>query len=514
MAKGSLKTSTKPAKAAPVVKDGRVTKPAQTPVAKSKDTAKKVAANTLKDKSDKKSRKVKEPTPESDSESDSDASGSEGSDSGDDSGSSISASDVEDAGAAKPKINGAAKPAADSDDESSEEDSDKEPAKTASAPPKINGASKPAADADSDDSSDEESDEEPTAATKTSKDATGGAEEDDTSDESDSSDDEAPAKAGGVKVNGAARKAEASDDEDSDISSSDDSDEEEEEKAPPKKRKADEPVTPAAKKSKTAEPSSGATGNLFVGNLSWNVDEEWLAREFEGFGEITGCRVITDRDSGRSKGFGYVEFADAADAEKALEGMSGNMVDGREIRIDFSTPRTPKDSNTPQQRAQRYGDTKNNPSDTLFLGNLSFDCDNDTVSEAFESFGTITRVSLPTDRDTGNPKGFGYVSYSSVEEAQAAMDAMMGADIAGRPVRIDFAGPRPDNAGSGGRGGRGGFGGGRGGGGFGGGRGRGGFGDRGGRGGGRGGGFRGRGTGANTTNRGGFGDFKGRKMTF
>lgn len=114
-------------------------------------------------------------------------------------------------------------------------------------------------------------------------------------------------------------------------------------------------------------------------------------------------------------------------------------------------------------------------------------------------------------RDSGNPKGFGYVTFKSVEDAKNAYENMAGAEISGRPVRLDYATPRPDRSGGdrggrgGGRGGRGGFGdrGGRGGG-----RGgRGGFGDRGGRGGGRG----GRG---GSTNRGGFGDFAGKKQTF
>ena len=58
----------------------------------------------------------------------------------------------------------------------------------------------------------------------------------------------------------------------------------------------------AAKKSKTEAAPEGASANLFVGNLSWNVDEEWLQREFAEFGELTGCRIVTDRESGRSRG--------------------------------------------------------------------------------------------------------------------------------------------------------------------------------------------------------------------
>jgi nucleolin len=303
-------------------------------------------------------------------------------------------------------------------------------------------------------------------------------------------------------------------DADSDSDSSDsDSDEEE---APSKKRKAEEASEPAVKKSKTEEaPAAEGEGikNLFVGSLSWNVDEDWLYREFEKFGNIVGCRVISDRESGRSKGFGYVEYDSAEAAANAQKEMMGYELDGRPLNVDFSTPRE-KPANKTFERANKFGDKRSAPSNTLFLGNLSFDCTNEVVQEAFQEYGNISRVSLPTDRETGALKGFGYVDFSSTEEATAALEALNGAEIAGRPIRLDFAAARDDSNG----GGRGGFGGGRGGfgdrggrGGRGGGRGgRGGFGDRGGRGG-RGGARGGRG---GSFNRGGFGDFKGSKVSF
>ena len=193
--------------------------------------------------------------------------------------------------------------------------------------------------------------------------------------------------------------------------------------------------------------------------------------------------------------------------------MHEKEVDGRPLNVDFSTPRQKPDANGAGARANKFGDKRSPPSNILFLGNVSFECSNESIQEIFAEYGTVTRVSLPTDRDTGSLKGFGYVDFSSQEEATAALEALNGQDIAGRAIRIDYATPRDDNGG-----GRGGFGGGRGGG-----RGgRGGFGDRGGRGGGRGGGFDGRGGrgGARgggrggSFNRGGFGDFKGQKVSF
>ena len=308
-------------------------------------------------------------------------------------------------------------------------------------------------------------------------------------------------------------------------SSSDEDDEEVElpkvEDKSNKKRKAEEPIAQTPKKTKVNVDGEmkDATGNLFIGGLSWNVDEEWLTREFEEFGELNGVRVITDRETGKSKGFGYVEFINTSDAITALEAKNGADLDGRNIRVDFSQPREKRtDGQTPQQRgserAQRYGDVPKEPSATLFVGNISFNADESMLTEVFQDFGTIKGIRLPTDRDTGDFKGFGYVEMGSIDEAKAAFEGLQGADVGGRPVRLDYSTPKPQNDSAGGRGGFGGRGGGRGRGGFsdrggGRGRGRGGFNDRGGRGGGRGGS-----RGGSSFNRGGFGDFSGKKKTF
>lgn len=97
---------------------------------------------------------------------------------------------------------------------------------------------------------------------------------------------------------------EESEEESTTEDSSEESDSEEEEKpAKSQKRKAETEETPVTKKAKKTDgEASNASANLFVGNLSWNVDEEWLRSEFEPFGELSGVRIVTDRDSGRSRG--------------------------------------------------------------------------------------------------------------------------------------------------------------------------------------------------------------------
>lgn len=77
-----------------------------------------------------------------------------------------------------------------------------------------------------------------------------------------------------------------------------------------------------------------AKNKLFVGGLSWGTTDEGLRQAFEAFGEVSEAKVITERDSGRSRGFGFVTFNADDDAQKALEEMDGKEVDGRAIRVN------------------------------------------------------------------------------------------------------------------------------------------------------------------------------------
>ena len=218
-----------------------------------------------------------------------------------------------------------------------------------------------------------------------------------------------------------------------------------------------------------------------MGRLSWSVDNDWLAHEFAHCGEVESAYVQMDRDSGQSRGFGYVRFTTSEAVEKALL-MNGQEIDGRSVII----ARDNRDN-----REKVFGDKQRSaPSSSLFVGNLSPDVSEDTVWSFFEDYG-VKSVRLPTDRDTGRLKGFGYVGFEDVDSAKKAFEARKGADIEGRSIRLDYF---RDSSGGGRGGGRG-------------------FGDRGGRGGGRGFGDRIRGGGrgfGGFGGRGGFGDGGGR----
>ncbi len=75
---------------------------------------------------------------------------------------------------------------------------------------------------------------------------------------------------------------------------------------------------------------------LFVGSLSWDTNDEGLRNAFGAHGEITEAVVISDRDTGRSRGFGFVTFEDDEAADKAVAAMNGTELDGRTIRVDVA----------------------------------------------------------------------------------------------------------------------------------------------------------------------------------
>ena len=80
--------------------------------------------------------------------------------------------------------------------------------------------------------------------------------------------------------------------------------------------------------------------NIYVGNLSYEVTEEDLKESFEVFGEVETVKVIKDNYTGRSKGFGFVEMSNNADAQSAINGLNDKELKGRTLKVNMARPRT------------------------------------------------------------------------------------------------------------------------------------------------------------------------------
>ncbi|MDQ6965100.1 MAG: RNA-binding protein [Mariprofundales bacterium] len=79
--------------------------------------------------------------------------------------------------------------------------------------------------------------------------------------------------------------------------------------------------------------------NIYVGNLPYSVNEDDLRNLFSEFGEVSNAHVISDRDTGRSKGFGFVEMESSEDGQKAIEALDGSELQGRNVRVNEAKPR-------------------------------------------------------------------------------------------------------------------------------------------------------------------------------
>jgi RNA recognition motif-containing protein len=95
----------------------------------------------------------------------------------------------------------------------------------------------------------------------------------------------------------------------------------------------------------------------------------------------------------------------------------------------------------------------------LFVGNISFNTTENDLQDAFAAHGNVVEANLMTDRTSGRPRGFGFVTMSTEEEAQKAIEALNGATLDGRNLTVNIARPKEGGGGGGGGGGRGGFGG-------------------------------------------------------
>ena len=84
---------------------------------------------------------------------------------------------------------------------------------------------------------------------------------------------------------------------------------------------------------------------LYVGNLPYSVTDEVLQETFSQFGNVASAKVIMDRDSGRSKGFGFVEMSTNEEAQSAIERLNGSELNGRQVTVNEAKPQAPRDNN-------------------------------------------------------------------------------------------------------------------------------------------------------------------------
>lgn len=176
-----------------------------------------------------------------------------------------------------------------------------------------------------------------------------------------------------------------------------------------------------------AEVESAVNTKLYFGNLPYNVDSAQLAGIIQDYGSPELIEVLYDRETGKSRGFAFVTMSTIEDCNAVIENLDGSDYLGRTLRVNFS--------DKPRPREPLYPETEYK----LFVGNLSWSVTTESLTQAFQEYGNIVGARVLYDGETGRSRGYGFVSYSTKPEMEAALQSLNGVELEGRAIRVSLA---------------------------------------------------------------------------
>eukprot|EP00246_Nothoceros_aenigmaticus_P003761 TRINITY_DN1494_c0_g1_i7.p1 TRINITY_DN1494_c0_g1~~TRINITY_DN1494_c0_g1_i7.p1 ORF type:complete len:388 (-),score=60.30 TRINITY_DN1494_c0_g1_i7:431-1594(-) len=199
-------------------------------------------------------------------------------------------------------------------------------------------------------------------------------------------------------------------------------------------------------------PEAGPEHSIFVGDLAPDVNDYLLQETFRSrYPSVKGAKVVTDANTGRSKGYGFVRFGDEMERNRAMSEMNGVYCSSRPMRISAATPKkslaVPAVATaTAQYQAPTYGGTPpqafatdNDPSNTtIFVGGLDPTVTDEELRQVFSNFGDLVYVKIPIG------KGCGFVQFTHRACAEEALGRLHGTVIGQQAIRLSW-GRSPGN---------------------------------------------------------------------
>lgn len=177
--------------------------------------------------------------------------------------------------------------------------------------------------------------------------------------------------------------------------------------------------------------------NVYIKNFGEELNDESLRKLFEKYGTIVSAKVMTDA-SGKSRGFGFVSFEEAVNAEKAANEINGMEIAGRQLYAGRAQKKAERQAGLKEkfeklkmERINRYQGIN------LYVKNLDDTIDDELLRHHFSSYGTITSAKVMMEN--GRSKGFGFVCFSTAEEATKAVTEMNGRIIDTKPLYVALA---------------------------------------------------------------------------
>lgn len=160
---------------------------------------------------------------------------------------------------------------------------------------------------------------------------------------------------------------------------------------------------------------------MFIGGLNWETTDQSLKDYFSQFGEVQECTVMRDSATGRSRGFGFLTFRDPKTVNTVM--VKEHYLDGKIIDPKRAIPRDEQEKTS-----------------KIFVGGVSQEANEQDFKQFFMQFGRVIDATLMIDKDTGRPRGFGFVTFDSEAAVEAALSRPL--EILGKPIEVKKAQPR------------------------------------------------------------------------
>lgn len=167
-------------------------------------------------------------------------------------------------------------------------------------------------------------------------------------------------------------------------------------------------------------------GNIFIKNVDPNIDSKSLYDTFSPIGEILSCKIETD-ENGKSKGYGFIHFADQKSAERAIKIVNGMDLNGKKLYVGSFIPKSQRPC-----KSEQVGFTN------LYVKNFGEDLSEEDFADIFRPYGKITSHKIVYD-EQGQSKGFGFVSFESSESAANALKECDGVLVNGKLLYVSCA---------------------------------------------------------------------------
>ena len=173
-------------------------------------------------------------------------------------------------------------------------------------------------------------------------------------------------------------------------------------------------------------PENKATTNLIVNYLPQSMSEDEFKALFSAIGYVDSCKLIKDKASGVSLGYGFINFRNELDAHKAIEQFNGYKMESKVLKVSYARPSSSAIKNA-----------------NVYIANLPKQLSQEELEALFRPYGTIITSKILTDPLTGLGRGVGFVRFDQYSEAETAITSMNGQQLPGSllPILVKFASP-------------------------------------------------------------------------